>query len=307
VSSPFGPLLLVANPNAGRGAVAAQLPGIEDQLRTKGLDYRVHRTSGPGDATRATRAALVAGETFIVAVGGDGTVHEVVNGMFEDGEPVVPTPVLGVIAAGSGCDFVKSFGLPDDAIRACGHLEGSNTFPIDVGRVTYIGADGGEETRHFPNIAEVGLGAAVVARAARLPRFVGRARYFVAFWLTLPGFKRTVVSVRADGKSFEGGAHQVVVANCLFFGGGMMISPRSWPGDGFLEVLVFKGPKSDSFRLLPKIYRGEHLPNPNIVELRARTVSIDGEHPLPVEADGEVLGRTPATFEVVPQAIRVKI
>jgi YegS/Rv2252/BmrU family lipid kinase len=264
-------------------------------------------TDGPGDAVKATREALQAGETFIVAVGGDGTVHEVVNGMFEDGKTIVAQPLLGVIAAGSGCDFIKTFGLPDDVSGACEHLDGSNTLAIDVGRVTFVDDEGKEATRYFPNIAEVGLGGAVVARAARLPRFFGRSRYFVGFWLTLPRFKRFTVTVEAGPKSFRGGAYNVVVANGQFYGGGMRISPRSWPSDGLLDLIVMTGPKSESFTTLPKVYRGEHLPHPNMQELKAAVVRVEADRPLPIEADGEMLGVSPATFEVLPEAIRVKI
>ena len=100
----------------------------------------------------------------------------------------------------------------------------------------------------------------------------------------------------------------VVIGNGQYYGGGMRISPRSYPGDGFLDVLVFKGPKSDSFRLLPKIYFGEHVPHPHIAEMRAKVaVRVEADRPLPIEADGEVLGITPASFQVIPQAIRMKL
>ena len=307
MSGPFGDPVVVANPKAGKGRVGEHLSDIERRLRARGFDPRMVTTQQPGDAVTATRRALQDGDTFIVAVGGDGTVHEVVNGMFEDGKTIVPQPLLGVIPAGSGCDFVKTFGLPDDVAGACAHLDGTNIFPIDVGKVTFVDHDGGAQVRYFPNIAEVGLGGAVVARAAKLPRSLGRSVYFFGFWLTLPRFKRFTVTVEADSKSFQGGAYNVVVANGQFYGGGMRISPRSWPSDGMLDVIVMTGPKSDSFTTLPKVYRGEHLPHPNMRELKASTVRVEADRPLPIEADGEMLGLSPATFEVVPEAIRVKI
>jgi diacylglycerol kinase (ATP) len=305
--SSFGPLVLIVNPAAGRGRVASQLPAVEKTLSEKGLRYRVVRTKGPDDARLAAREALEAGERFLVAVGGDGTIHEVVNGMLDEDRLINPNAVLGIVAAGSGSDFVKTFGLPEDAVRACNHLEGPNLYQIDVGKVTYEGADGRTQTRYFPNIAEAGLGGSVVARAARLPKRLGGAKYFAGFWLTLPRFKPAQLTVQADGRSFSGRAHNVVVANCQFYGGGMKISPRSWPGDGYLDVLVMNGPKSDSFTLLPKVYRGEHLPHKGIVEFRAKLIRVESERPLQIEADGEVLGTTPATFEVLPEALWVKV
>jgi diacylglycerol kinase (ATP) len=147
----------------------------------------------------------------------------------------------------------------------------------------------------------------VTARASRLPAFLGPARYFCGFWLTLPGFRPATVRLDADSQAFQWRAHNVVVANCRFYGGGMQISPRSEPDDGALDVLVMVGPKSDAFTMLPKVYRGTHLPHRNIVELRAGRVRIDTDPPFRVEADGETLGTTPATFEVIRSPIRVKV
>jgi diacylglycerol kinase family enzyme len=162
-------------------------------------------------------------------------------------------------------------------------------------------------TRYVANVAECGLGAAVVARAARLPRWLGRSRYFWGFWLSLGPYRPSEVVVRVDRKEFAGMANNVVVANCQFYGGGMRISPRSYPGDGLLEAQISTGPKSEAFTLLPKIYRGEHVPHPHIKELRGRVIEVDGERPLPIEGDGEVLGTTPATFTVLPEVVALKI
>ena len=313
MSSPFGPLVLIANPRAGRGQVEAALPQVERVLRDEGLGYRIVRTTHPGHATEAARQALLAGERYLVAVGGDGTVHEVVNGMLRDGRPLVPDAVLGVVAAGSGCDFVRSFGLPGDAAQAAGHLAGDGVRAIDVGIVTCAVAStggGATTTRYFVNIAEAGLGGAVVARAARftgVARFLGGARYACGFWLTLPRFRPAAVRLDADGDAFGWRAFNVVVANCRFYGGGMQISPKSDPGDCLLDVLVMTGPKSDSFTTLPKVYRGTHLPHRNIAELRAGRVHIDADRPFPVEADGEVLGTTPASFGIIPSGVRLKV
>ena len=283
MTSPFGPLVLIANPRAGGGKVDAALPEVERILREAGLGYRVVRTTHPGHATEAARQALRGGERFLVAVGGDGTVHEVVNGMISGGQPVAPDAVLGVVAAGSGCDFVRSFGLPGDAARAAGHLAGDRVRAIDVGTVT-CAADQGTRTRYFVNIAEAGLGGAVVARTAgfgRGGRLLGGAKYAAAFWLTLPRFRPAPVRLDADGHAYAWRAFNVVVANCRFYGGGMQISPNSDPGDCLLDVLVMTGPKSDSFTTLPKVYKGAHLPHRHIAELRAVHAARGGGRALP--------------------------
>ena len=307
MTSPFGPLVLIANPRAGRGRVDAALPEVERVLRAQGLDYRIVRTSHPGHATEVARQALRGGERFLVAAGGDGTVHEVVNGMIEDGQPVAPGAVLGVIAAGSGCDLIKTFGLPADVTQAARRLAGDEVRSLDVGRVTCAGQD---QPRYFVNIAQAGLGAAVVAKTAGLTRtgkLLGGAKYAAGFWLTLPRFRPAPVRLDADGHAYAWRAFNVVVANCRYYGGGMQISPRSDPCDRLLDVLVMTGPKSDSFVTLPKVYKGAHLPHRHIAELRAGQLVIETETPFPVEADGEILGSTPASFVLIPAVINLKV
>jgi len=306
VTSPFGPLVLIANPRAGRGKVGEALPKIERILTETGLGYRVVQTTHPGHATQAAREALQGGERYLVAAGGDGTVHEVINGMIAGDQPIVPDAVLGVVAAGSGSDFVRSFGLPGDAVQAAHHLAGDSVRDIDVGKVTCTAA-AAEVTRYFANIAQAGIGGAVVARAATLPGFLGPAKYVSAFWLVLPGFRPGTVRVDADGEAFCWQAHNVVVANCRFYGGGMHISPNSDPCDCLLDVLVMAGPKSDSFTTLPKVYKGAHLPDRNIAELRASQLRVEADAPFPVEADGELLGVTPASFGIIPSCVRLKV
>jgi YegS/Rv2252/BmrU family lipid kinase len=306
MASPFGDLVVIANPRSGRGRVGKEMPELERQLNSRRLGYRIVETEGPGHASDIAREALLGGERFIVAVGGDGTVQEVVNGMVEDDRPLAEGSVLGVVAAGSGCDFVRTFGLPQDVPRAVHHLDGDRLYPIDLARVDYT-EDGRTVTRYVPNIAECGLGGAVVRRAERLPRWLGRSRYFWAFWLSMRGYRPGHISVRADRKSWEGRASNVVIANGQFYGGGMKISPRSYPGDGLLDIQISTGPKSEAFTMIPKVYRGEHVPHPHIKEMRGKSITVEADRPLPIEGDGEVLGTTPATFTVIPEVVSLKI
>jgi diacylglycerol kinase (ATP) len=299
--------VVIANPRAGRGRVAQEMPEIERALRSRRLDHRIVETAGPGDATRIAREALAAGERFLLAVGGDGTVLEVVNGMIEDDRAVDPGAVLGVIAAGTGCDFVRTFGLPGDSIRATAVLTGDRLFPIDVGRATVTTPEGGSAVRYFPGVVEAGLGGRAVARAERLPGRLTRSRYFYGFWSSLVRSPKGRVSVVAGANEYEGPALSVTVANCQYFGGGMRLSPRSWPSDGLLDTLVLHGPRAGFFTRLPKVFQGDWLPDPNVTEMKSRRVTVESEQPLPVHADGEPLGTTPARFEIVRLPIRLKI
>lgn len=310
------------NPHAGKKAVARGWPAAQAVLEEAGLAFTVAQTERPGHATALTRDAIRSGARYIVAVGGDGTVNEVVNGMMGHDKALNPEAVLGVIAAGSGCDFVRTFGLPQDPARAAKHLLGENLWgSIDVGRVDYLDRDGNPATRWFANIAEVGLGAAVVASAERMPRWLGGSVYKLAAIREISRHEPYPVTLRMHGRKARGVAVDtpltdmsmtvdltlLVVANCQFYGGGMKVAPRAIPGDGMLDVQVAAGSKVDALKVMQKISKGTHLPNPKIAEYLATSLTIESEQPVWIEADGEVLGTTPATFQVRADAIPLKV
>ena len=306
MASPFGTLVLIIDPRSGRGQVGQEVPEVERQLQARKLGYRLIETSTPGQATETAQAALESGDRFLVAVGGDEIVHAVVNGMIDDDRAAAEDAVLGVIPAGSGCDFVRTFGLPGDVIKAVRHLADDQTYRIDAGKASYLDGDA-TRVRYFVNIAEAGFGGAVARRASRLSGRMKKSGYFLGFWLSLLRQRPFEVEVKADRKSFSARATNVLVANCQFARGGMKVSPRSYPGDGLFDVQISTGPRSEAFTVIPKMYRGEHVPSPNIKELRGREISVKADRPLPIHADGEFLGTTPAAFTVLPQAITLKI
>jgi diacylglycerol kinase (ATP) len=299
-------MTIICNVRSGRGRVVKHLPEVRAELDRRGLNYEVALTERRGHASELARDALERGAKLVVAMGGDGTIHEVVNGMIDGDHAVSAGSALGVIAAGTGSDFIKTFGLPVAPVHAVSHLDGDEAFPIDIGKVTYR-QDGGAVVRYFPNIAEVGLGAAVVARAQRLPRWLGPMVYFFAFWLTISRHRAIDVVVDLVDRRYEGPMNNLVVANGQFFGGGMRIAPRSAPTDGLLDIQIEHARKREAIAILPKIYKGEHLPHPDIEEAKRARVSIEAKLPLPIEADGELLGTTPATFEVLPNVIYLKV
>jgi YegS/Rv2252/BmrU family lipid kinase len=306
LSSPFGEIQLICNARSGRGGVAKALPEVEAELKARGLEYRIHKTEHQGHAVEIVRAVLQEGRTFLVAMGGDGTVHEVVNGMMSDDAPVNPEAVMGVVAAGTGCDFIKTFGIPATPAGAAALLEGPNYFPIDIGKVTRM-VDGEIKTGYFANIAEVGLGADVVERAERLPRWLGPTVYLVAFWLVMRKHKIATAKVDLVDRIYEGPLNNMVVANGQFFGGGMKIAPKAAPTDGLLDVQIEHARKREAIAMMQKIYKGTHLPHPDIEEAKRVKVSVEADRPLRVEADGELLGHSPATFEVLRDAIQLKV
>jgi YegS/Rv2252/BmrU family lipid kinase len=297
---------IIVHDGAGRGGVGRRLTEVLGHLDTRGLEYEVLHTSYAGHATELARDALDRGSRFLVACGGDGTIHEVVNGMIAGDKPVNPEAVFGIVSAGTGSDFIKTFGLPAQPSYAAAHLDGPESFPIDIGKITF--AEGSEtRVRYFPNIAEVGFGAKVVQRAAKLPRWLGPTIYFFAFWLCLPRHKQVKATVDLVDRTYDGPVDNLIVANCQFFGGGMQIAPKAAPTDGLLDVQINHVGKKEAIALLPRIYKGQHIPHPLIEEAKRAKLSIQTEDPIPIEADGEVLGHTPATFEVIRDVIRLKV
>ena len=239
-----------------------------------------------------------------MAVGGDGTVNEVVNGLAEADQAE-----LAVIPRGTGVDFVRTFGIPGDleaAVQVA--LEGC-TRTIDLGRAGYRSWQGSYEESWFANIASAGMSGAIAKRVNESSR--GRAARAAYVWATFSVFMRwqnTEVRVSVDDEIRGGRMHDVIVANCRYFGGGMMITPEASPDDGLLDTLLIGDiTKGDLVRTLPKIYRGTHLPHPRAELLRGRVVSVDADVPLPVELDGEQPGTTPVRFEVVPRALRLRV
>jgi diacylglycerol kinase (ATP) len=310
VTSPFGDLAVIVNPLDGNGRVGGEIPTLEQALSDRDLAYRLTVTSDRSETMAATADALDGGTRFVVVVGDDHTVQDVVNGMFRDGAPIVSEPVLGVVAASGGNDLVRSFGLPRDTQGGVQRLVGERTYPMDVMKITCRTAGGAEITRYAHNMAQIGLGAHVTIRRARLPRWMGeRGRSFAGFWDGYLRTRRQTVRIAHDTKQWEGRAFQVLVSNAQFASGGLRLSPRSWPGDGVLDALVFTGQKSDAYTMMPRILRhGDHLPDPNITELRAKIrFALESDRSLAVVADGEPLGLTPATFQIVPQQILFKL
>ncbi len=309
MTSPFGPMLVIANPTAGRGRNAV-LPRLVGALRDAGLAHHVEPTRGPGHATELAQAAVTERDMrYVVAVGGDGTVHEVVNGLVdaETGRPRREDAVLGVVAGGSGCDFIRTFGLdraPETVVR---HLAGETTHRIDLGRVRVTGDDGEVHTRVFANIAECGWGADVTERANGLPRFMGPSRYLAAILMATFRVTQVPTKVTVDHTEVDEPLSQVIIANGQFFGGNIKVAPRALPDDGRFNVQTWRGKPMDVLRELPRVRIGEHLDRPDIREWQSTTVTVESATPVRVEADGEVLGRTPATFDVLEGVLSLKI
>jgi len=246
------------------------------------------------------QAAAEAQGSLLVVIGGDGTVNEVANG-------VAGTEAeIAVLSSGTGQDFARTHGIPnnfDDAVRVA--LRGE-TRVIDLGRVEL---DDGT-TRFFANVGSAGMSGSVAQRAnAMTKRFGGRATFFYALTREFLAWQNTRVVVELeDGARREGLLHDVIVANGNYHGGGMKLAPDAGQDDGLFDVVTIGDvSKLDFLTTAPKLYSGRYLAHPKVELLRSASVAISADEPLPLEVDGEPIGTTPARFEVVPAALRLRV
>lgn len=298
----------VVNPAAGHGRVRRLWPRVAGRLALRGIDVRVHQTTGPNEATRIVRDLLRTGSRDIVVVGGDGTVNEVVNGYFADGAPIAPDAVLSILPLGTGRDLCRTLGIRslDAAVEAV--IRGTAS-PIDVVRICY--QDGARRSeRYFVNVADVGLGAETAAYINRSSKALGGLlAYLVGAIRTMIGFRGREARVVVDGREvFDGRVAIVVLANGRYFAGGMFVAPMASLTDGLLEILVLRdAPKRVLLgSILPRVYRGTHVGHPDVMHLQGRVLEVSSRHALPFQVDGEQPGTTDLRAEVLPGALCVR-
>jgi diacylglycerol kinase (ATP) len=259
------------------------------------------------------RDAVRDGATRLVVVGGDGSVNEVVNGIvgsFETSQRSREEGVeLAVIPRGTGWDFVRTFGIPRDLDAAVQVALEGDVREIDVGLVTFRAWAGHEERAHFANVASAGISGAIAQRANESSKALGGKISY--YWSTLAVFARWQTGemrVSVDDEIRGGRIIDTMVANGRYLGGGMRMLPDAEPDDGLFDVMIIGDvTKRDLAFTLPKAYRGKHLPHPRLEVLRGRVVTVDADEALPIEIDGEQPGTTPARFEVVPRALRLRV
>jgi YegS/Rv2252/BmrU family lipid kinase len=234
---------------------------------------------------------------LLVVVGGDGSLNEVINGRRD-----LP---IAMIARGTGMDFVRTHGVPteiDDAVRVA---RAGRVQEIDLGRVSFR-----EGARWFANVASVGMSGAVARRANRMSKTLGgRMTFYAALVREFVGWRNSEVTVRLEnGIAHRGRMHDVIVANGRWHGGGMLVAPEARADDGRFDVILIGDvTKVDFLTTSPKLYKGTYLAHPKVELLRSATVAVDAAVPLPIETDGEVAGTTPARFEIVERALRVRV
>ena len=295
----------IVNPIAGYRQARRLWPRLLASLGELGANVVTWWTEWPGHAETLAARARREGFDRVVAVGGDGTLLEVVNGLWWESRGALPS--VGVVPFGTGCDYVRSFNLGQcrrDQVVTC---LGEATLRVSVGLVHLQGLDGQPRQRVFVNVLGLGFDARVIARfrqqRLRLP---GKTAYFLSGIQELGRLTHHRITGELDGRILETDAAVVVIGLGRYFGGGMMITPGASPQAGhFQVVLAQKLSRLELLALLPGLYFGKHLDHPRITAAYADHIRIEADPPAYVEAEGELEGTTPLEAAIIPQALRL--
>jgi YegS/Rv2252/BmrU family lipid kinase len=292
--------VVVVNPAAGGGRTERRWAALRDDLRRQGLAFEWAATSGPGSGATLARAAVEAGAGLVVAVGGDGTLSEVINGVTRDD---APGATVGALLTGRGRDALRNLGLARDLRLAVRRLVDGTDARVDLVRVDWPGG----ARRYAVGSAGAGFDARVAHRTA-----VGGGRgtipYLLAVVRTLSEHAPVAAEIEIDGvRAWAGQLSAAVAANGPHFGGGMKIAPDADVTDGLLDLVVLGDlGRLELLRWLPAVYRGAHLAHPRVSVSRARRVALRTTPPVPVHVDGEVAPATPVAFTACPGALRLR-
>ena len=271
-------------------------PAIGHYLHELGLPVRILNSTGPGDVQAKVQAALAERPKLVVAAGGDGTVHEAVNGWLRAGGGAP----LGVVPVGTGNDFVKMLGLSHDWREACWRCVRGDTRRVDVGKCNDY---------WFANSLGIGFDAQVALEANKIRWLRGNAVYGLALAKILTLMHSTPeVRIRHDGEKLTTPITLLTVNNGKVEGGAFVMAPDAEIDDGLLDVVVAKGMgRIGVLRLLPEVLKGQHMSHPKVVKFRTGRLSVEADVPLPIHADGELTytGATKLEIEVLPKALEV--
>jgi diacylglycerol kinase (ATP) len=307
--------LVIVNPQSASGATRGNWSAIASELRTHFGPFQVAFTKCPGDGISLAKRSAMEGRKLIIACGGDGTINEIANGILlsETGCE------LGIFPSGTGGDFRRTLGIPSELREAARAIKIGRTEAIDVGRVTYSDFDGETVSRYFLNVSSFGLAASIIGRVKGstslnwlpLDTIRGRASFALSTLQEVVAIGTTRVRVKIDEKEERSlSTVNFCVANARYFGGGMMIAPNAKVNDGFLDVINIGDINTAKIILNAyTLYRGTHLDLPEVADTLAKRVEArphDGDD-VHIEVDGELLGKLPAVYEVVPSCLRIRV
>jgi YegS/Rv2252/BmrU family lipid kinase len=299
--------LFIVNPAAGHGSAAKFWRRIQPLVQNHFGRHEIAWTAGPKHASELAAKALEKGERRIIAVGGDGSFREVVEGWFLASPKAREGAAIGVLSAGSGCDFARHFGIPKDARRWIPRLAAAEPRAVDAGEASYLGFDGRPVKGHFANIAMLGLAGEIgVAMLKSGKPFGGTLSYLAESIKAISKATAKRLHLRIDDRKLDGEFHMVAVANTSTTGGGMKIAPKADASDGRFDLVSVGAIRRPTLlRHFPKIYRGTHLGVEGVEVGHVKRFEAHSPDEVFLNIDGEAGGRLPAVFTVLPKALSV--
>ena len=304
---PSKKVVFLVNPASANGSTGRRWPETARIAAEAGLRGSAQLSKRPGEIADLAYEASQAGADLIVAVGGDGTVNEAVNGLMR-ADPGSRSD-LAIIPRGTGADFVRTFKIPTKVAKAADVAANGSAKSIDVGKVSYRAWDGSNGVSYFANAAGAGISGAIAKRANSTSKALGgKLSFLYAVLAVYSGWDPRDIQVHLDGEHRHATMLEVLVTNAQYIAGGMWVAPDADPGDGIFDViLVGDLTTRELLPTLARVYRGKHFPHVKLELLQTKRVAVQGADPLPIQIDGEQPGTTPAEFEVVPEAIRLRV
>ena len=301
---------MVVNPNSANGSTGRKWPEMQAYIEAAigAFDWRL--TSAPKEAIELTREAIIKGCDQIVAVGGDGTNNEVVNGFFDGDKQLDPECAFSFICLGTGGDFRKTFGWGTDLDDAIRRIESDAARPIDLGCFTYLDHHGLRQLSRFINITSFGISGLVDHLVNTSSKALGgRLSFMIATGRALWRYQNQEVRLSVDDRFDETlRINTVAVANGRFFGGGMMIAPEAEVDDGLFDIVILGDvKKADMVRDSSHVYKGTHLKLDYVTHLRGRKVIAESQETVLIDMDGEQPGSLPCVFELLPGVLPLKL
>lgn len=300
----------IVNPNSGKGRTKKNWPNLYQRLRHSDVDIEYEYTSRPEEGAVLAEQAQINGFRKIIAVGGDGTVNEVLNGLFNDNRLIHEDTKFAILEHGTGSDFVRSFQQKKGIDNFIKLLRRNKTERVDIGRIDYTSGQGDDKTRYFVNALNIGIGAEVVERVNnRNKALSSKLSYFTGTISTLLNFKRVdVMCTLGNGERIEDRFSGIVICNGRYIGGGMHIAPQAQISDGRFDVVFIKDISNlKLFTKFPTIYFGKHINLPEIAIYQTEKLTLHTKENSLLEADGEIVGFTPFECQIVPKALTLLV
>jgi len=299
--------LVIVNPNAGNGEGKKSWKKISELLKKEDLPFTAEFTEKRGHAIVLTLDGITAGFRKIITVGGDGTLNEVVNGVFLNKECSTREISLALIPIGTGNDWSRMFGIPRDYEKAIKIIRDNKLMLHDIGLISFF--EGSEKkNRFFINIAGLGFESVVIKRTNthKEKGCSGKGIYFYNLLRCLLSYKTTRAQIIIDSEKINADIFSINIGNGKYCGGGMRQTPNALPDDGLLDVTIIKGiGKIEIIRNLKILYDGSILNHPKIDGYRCKSLKIVSDSLIYAEADGELLGHTPMEFSVIPASVNI--